>query len=197
MILVAARSIFSLFSPDEETFANSLMWEESALTNLLHAALGGRARRSARDGVGWDRWCVELTASFPKTFRAFASQFLGSIGTMSAQWLELFVHHFVVGHKEVLDFFKQMLVEVLQRADIFVIVAMIRDGHQPVVPARLSLFGLLGLDHTDQATGNQTAGKNRLIHEHQHIERIAIFALRTGQKSRSQKGKPCRAAALC
>jgi hypothetical protein len=27
MILVAARSIFSLFSPDEETFANALMWK--------------------------------------------------------------------------------------------------------------------------------------------------------------------------
>ena len=27
MILVATRSIFSLFSPDEETFANSLLWK--------------------------------------------------------------------------------------------------------------------------------------------------------------------------
>ncbi len=30
MILVASRSIFALFSTDEETFANSLLW-----TNLL------------------------------------------------------------------------------------------------------------------------------------------------------------------
>jgi hypothetical protein len=27
LILVASRSIFSLFSPDEETFANSLLWK--------------------------------------------------------------------------------------------------------------------------------------------------------------------------
>ena len=27
MILVASRSIFSLFSPDEETFSNSLLWK--------------------------------------------------------------------------------------------------------------------------------------------------------------------------
>src|ERR1700687_4902071 len=27
MILVASRSIFSLFSPDEETFSNALMWK--------------------------------------------------------------------------------------------------------------------------------------------------------------------------
>jgi len=31
MILVASRSIFSLFSPDEETFANSLMWKNLLL----------------------------------------------------------------------------------------------------------------------------------------------------------------------
>ena len=31
MILVASRSIFSLFSPDEETFANALMWKNLLL----------------------------------------------------------------------------------------------------------------------------------------------------------------------
>jgi hypothetical protein len=31
MILVASRSIFSLFSPDEETFANSLLWKNLLL----------------------------------------------------------------------------------------------------------------------------------------------------------------------
>src|SRR5262249_38551232 len=38
MILVAARSIFSLFSPDEETFTNSLLWKNLLLrtcTELL------------------------------------------------------------------------------------------------------------------------------------------------------------------
>jgi superfamily I DNA and/or RNA helicase len=31
MVLVAARSIFSLFSPDEETFTNSLLWKNLLL----------------------------------------------------------------------------------------------------------------------------------------------------------------------
>jgi hypothetical protein len=31
MVLVASRSIFSLFSPDEETFANSLLWKNLLL----------------------------------------------------------------------------------------------------------------------------------------------------------------------
>src|SRR5439155_11125508 len=38
MILVASRSIFSLFSPDEETFTNALMWKNLLLrtcTRLL------------------------------------------------------------------------------------------------------------------------------------------------------------------
>ena len=38
MVLVASRSIFSLFSPDEETFANSLLWKNLLLrtcTELL------------------------------------------------------------------------------------------------------------------------------------------------------------------
>jgi hypothetical protein len=38
MILVASRSIFSLFSPDEETFANALLWKNLLLrtcTTLL------------------------------------------------------------------------------------------------------------------------------------------------------------------
>ena len=31
MILVASRSVFSLFSPDEETFANSQLWKNLLL----------------------------------------------------------------------------------------------------------------------------------------------------------------------
>ncbi len=31
MILVASRSIFSLFSPDEETYANALLWKNLLL----------------------------------------------------------------------------------------------------------------------------------------------------------------------
>lgn len=44
MILVASRSIFSLFSPDEETFANALMWKNLLLrtcTVLLWAGERG------------------------------------------------------------------------------------------------------------------------------------------------------------
>ena len=46
MILVASRSIFSLFSPDEETFANSLLWKNLLLrtcsTLLWEGERGGK-----------------------------------------------------------------------------------------------------------------------------------------------------------
>ena len=46
MILVASRSIFSLFSPDEEVFANSLLWKNLLLrtcsTLLWEGERGGK-----------------------------------------------------------------------------------------------------------------------------------------------------------
>jgi superfamily I DNA and/or RNA helicase len=45
MILVASRSIFSLFSPDEETFANALMWK-----NLLLRTCTALLWEGERDG---------------------------------------------------------------------------------------------------------------------------------------------------
>ena len=45
MILVASRNIFSLFSPDEETFANSLLWKNllrTCSTKLWDGERGGR-----------------------------------------------------------------------------------------------------------------------------------------------------------
>jgi superfamily I DNA and/or RNA helicase len=56
MILVASRSIFSLFSPDEETFANALMWK-----NLLLRTCTVLLWEGVRDGkqvAVWGRRAV-------------------------------------------------------------------------------------------------------------------------------------------
>jgi superfamily I DNA and/or RNA helicase len=45
MVLVASRSIFSLFSPDEETFANALLWK-----NLLLRTCTALLWEGERDG---------------------------------------------------------------------------------------------------------------------------------------------------
>ena len=46
MILVASRSIFSLFSPDEEMFANSLLWKNLLLRTCTTPLLGGAKGRT-------------------------------------------------------------------------------------------------------------------------------------------------------
>src|SRR6516225_8537030 len=51
MILVASRSIFSLFSPDEETFANSLLWK-----NLLLRTCTALLWEGERDGKRVTVW---------------------------------------------------------------------------------------------------------------------------------------------
>ncbi len=51
MILVASRSIFSLFSPDEETFANALMWKNLLLRTCT--ALLWEGRRDGRRVAVW------------------------------------------------------------------------------------------------------------------------------------------------
>jgi hypothetical protein len=51
MILVASRSVFSLFSPDEETFTNALLWK-----NLLARTCVSPLWAGARDGVPVAVW---------------------------------------------------------------------------------------------------------------------------------------------
>ncbi len=51
MIVVASRSVFSLFSPDEETFANALLWK-----NLLARTCVNQLWTGSRDGIPVAVW---------------------------------------------------------------------------------------------------------------------------------------------
>ena len=51
MVLVAARSVFEVFSTDEETFANAQLWK-----NLLRGTCTVPLWRGARDGIGVEVW---------------------------------------------------------------------------------------------------------------------------------------------
>jgi hypothetical protein len=51
MVLVAARSVFELFSADEETFANAQLWK-----NLLRRTCTARLWEDERDGVQVEVW---------------------------------------------------------------------------------------------------------------------------------------------
>jgi hypothetical protein len=51
LILVAARSVFDLFSPDEETFANARLWK-----NLLRRTCTVSLWTGEREGVPVEVW---------------------------------------------------------------------------------------------------------------------------------------------
>jgi hypothetical protein len=51
LILVAARSVFDLFSPDEETFANARLWK-----NLLRRTCTVSLWMGEREGVRVEVW---------------------------------------------------------------------------------------------------------------------------------------------
>ena len=51
LVLVAARSVFGLFSPDEETFANAQMWK-----NLLRRTCTTKLWAGDRNGVPVEVW---------------------------------------------------------------------------------------------------------------------------------------------
>jgi hypothetical protein len=51
MILVASRNVFSLFSPDEESFRNSLLWK-----NLLARTCRERLWSGVKNGIGVQVW---------------------------------------------------------------------------------------------------------------------------------------------
>jgi hypothetical protein len=53
MVLVASRNIFSLFSPDEETFANALLWKNLLLRTCTTLLWEGE--RSGRGVAVWGR----------------------------------------------------------------------------------------------------------------------------------------------
>jgi AAA domain/PD-(D/E)XK nuclease superfamily len=58
LVLVAARSVFSLFSPDEETFAHSQIWK-----NLLRRTCTVSLWEGERDGVRVEVWGNEVGRS--------------------------------------------------------------------------------------------------------------------------------------
>ncbi len=62
MVLVAARSVFEVFSTDEETFANAQLWK-----NLLRGTCTVPLWQGERDGVGVEVWGNRPTTSRPLT----------------------------------------------------------------------------------------------------------------------------------
>jgi len=54
------------------------------------------------------------------------------------------------------------------------------DSDQAIVPLRFAILSLFGFDYAQQPRLDQATAERRLIHQNQHIERIAVICFRSG-----------------
>ena len=80
----------------------------------------------------------------------------------------------VVIHKELTDFSHQLFGNILDIGDAGVNVTLLFHGHQTVIACLLPIVLLLALDRADQTALDHAPRKSRLVHQDQHVDRIAI-----------------------
>src|SRR5579872_948078 len=101
---------------------------------------------------------------------------------MPALHLEFLAAALVIRNEEFFDLIEQGLAYIVQRLDVLMIVGMNGDRYQSVVLDDLSFFYLLRFDYADNADVQQTTDMGRLVHEHHHVEWIAVL----GQRGRNE-----------
>jgi hypothetical protein len=78
--------------------------------------------------------------------------------------------------------------QVGERTELAVERVALGDGDQPVIAHGCPVaLGLLRLDHAEQAGGQQTAGEGGLVHEHEHVDRVAVRRQRAGQEAEVER----------
>ncbi len=91
----------------------------------------------------------------------------------------------VIRNEEVLDLVDDLRIQIVEQVQMAMGARSRRDGNQPIVARRLAFLCLLRLDHAENPGRDERAGKCRLIHQHQHVKRIAITAARVGMNPKS------------
>ena len=81
----------------------------------------------------------------------------------------------VIVHKKFFQLFDELLTEFFDVVDMGITVVRLLDGDDPIVALTFFLLSLLTLDDSDDAAFKQTAGKGGLIHQHEHVGRVAVF----------------------
>src|SRR6476661_924858 len=100
------------------------------------------------------------------------------LGARAATGRELLALDHIIRDEEVLDLFEQIIADLVQRAHVLVLPGVGGHGDQPVVALRAAvLLGLLRFDGPDEARGHEATGEGGLVHEHEHIQRVAVLAL--------------------
>ena len=59
----------------------------------------------------------------------------------------------------------------------------LRHADEPIVGDRAILLGLARDDHADQTRCDEAAWESRLVHDHQHIKCVTVFATSSGYRA--------------
>lgn len=133
--------------------------------------------RSAKRWEGWP--AVDNSSSLPRLLDERPSRSCA----FTAQQPVSLSFELVIVDKEDFQLPEKMARKVFEPFDIGVGMVRIGNGHQTVIANAFFPVELLAFDDANQPRQQQTAGKGRLIHQNQNIDRIAIARNRVGKKS--------------
>src|SRR5438270_3441002 len=128
------------------------------------------------------RIIVRNSSSLGRLLRLL-NQRLRLCDALASEQLVLLALELVVVDEEILQLAQELLWQIVQFANHRVHMIRIRDRHQPVVANPLLSIDLLSLDNANKPRGNQHARIRRLIHQQQHVDRIAVIRHGLGKKS--------------
>jgi hypothetical protein len=100
-------------------------------------------------------------------------------GSHLRQRLEFFSLQFIIIHKEFFQLVGHLPGKVFHFFDILENVGEFGDGQKPVIPdhfVAVLIFGLLGLDPTDDAAFDNASGEAVEFRDHYNVQRIVILA---------------------
>jgi hypothetical protein len=100
---------------------------------------------------------------------------------------------FMVVYKKLFQLLHELLAEFFVMADVGVTMIRCLDGDDSVVALPFFLLPLPTLDDSDEAAFQQAAGRGGLVHQHEHVRRIAVFGFgRRNEAEVVREGHPGR-----
>ena len=100
---------------------------------------------------------------------------------------------FVIVHEKFFQLLHEFLAEFFDMADVGITVIGFLNGDDSVVTLAFFLLALLTLNDAYDAAFEQAAGRGGLVHQHEHVRRIAVFGFgRRNEAEVVRKGHPGR-----
>src|SRR5262245_4944087 len=95
-----------------------------------------------------------------------------------------------------LDLLQQPLAQILERANVPVLVALLGHGNEPVIAFRCPVLGLLSLQDAEEASRDLAARGDGLVQQEEDVKRVAVEIALTepGETLRRRLGRHARAA---